>query len=539
MRGRGNRTGCACRADGAGQAARPFRCLVRRPGRRLVDAAERAAAVRAAPGDTGPPDDPRSRLRGAVPAAGAARGRPLAVEGAVHGACRARRPGRAGRGAARRGPDARAGCRPAWRSTPTSRRTRCAPGLASGRALSGTTCCPRRSRRTASCSPTSRTRNGRTGRRERLDALRQEARLVLARDRAKGAGRGAPDDVTAAWLAVLDHDPACEEAAAALIRGYLGAGRPEQAARVFERSRAALEELGLRVSPSLERVYAAADTRRLPPAVSAEPSAGPGRSASQGAAHAAHTAGPFGPGPVPSSPPPARDVGPAPPVARSARPRRARRAVRPGPPRVRPGPQRVRLGPCRRAPPATPPSDEPPRAPREERRPVTMLFAEVAAPRASPRGSASRPCGTTSAPRSRRSSRKSRRSAAPSAPCRAGVFRPCSARRRRTRTTRNERSAPPTARCPRRRRACPPWHCPRRAAGPMEPAGPTRPGRTPARRRNRRCGSAWSRVPPSSGRSAAAPRWNTPRSATWSAWRRRCSPRPDRARCSSARRPGQ
>src|SRR5258708_1460709 len=29
--------------------------------------------------------------------------------------------------------------------------------------------------------------------RERLDALRQEARLVLARDRAKGAGRGAPD----------------------------------------------------------------------------------------------------------------------------------------------------------------------------------------------------------------------------------------------------------------------------------------------------------------------------------------------------------
>ena len=62
--------------------------------------------------------------------------------------------------------------------------------------------------------------------RERLDALRQEARLVLARDRAKGAGRGAPDDVTAAWLAVLDHDPACEEAAAALIRGLPRRGPP-------------------------------------------------------------------------------------------------------------------------------------------------------------------------------------------------------------------------------------------------------------------------------------------------------------------------
>jgi class 3 adenylate cyclase/tetratricopeptide (TPR) repeat protein len=92
--------------------------------------------------------------------------------------------------------------------------------------------------------------------RDQLNALRQEARLALARDRAKGAGRSGPDDVTAAWLACLDHDPACEEAAGALIRGFLAAGRPEQAARVFERCRAALEELGLRISPSLERVYA-------------------------------------------------------------------------------------------------------------------------------------------------------------------------------------------------------------------------------------------------------------------------------------------
>ena len=62
--------------------------------------------------------------------------------------------------------------------------------------------------------------------RDQLNSLRQEARLALARDRAKGAGRSGPDDVTAAWLACLDHDPACEEAAGALIRGFLAAGPP-------------------------------------------------------------------------------------------------------------------------------------------------------------------------------------------------------------------------------------------------------------------------------------------------------------------------
>ncbi|HEY0934583.1 MAG TPA: AAA family ATPase [Trebonia sp.] len=92
--------------------------------------------------------------------------------------------------------------------------------------------------------------------RDRLNSLRQEARLSLARDRAQGASRSGPDDVAAAWLACLDHDPACEEAAGALIRGFLAGQRPEQAARVFERCRAALEQLGLRISPSLERLYA-------------------------------------------------------------------------------------------------------------------------------------------------------------------------------------------------------------------------------------------------------------------------------------------
>jgi class 3 adenylate cyclase/tetratricopeptide (TPR) repeat protein len=93
--------------------------------------------------------------------------------------------------------------------------------------------------------------------RERLEALRQEARLALARDRAMGSGRSGADNVMSAWQSCLDHDPACEEAAGAMVRGYIARGRPELAARVFERCRAALEELGLRISPSLERVYAA------------------------------------------------------------------------------------------------------------------------------------------------------------------------------------------------------------------------------------------------------------------------------------------
>jgi class 3 adenylate cyclase/tetratricopeptide (TPR) repeat protein/two-component SAPR family response regulator len=153
--------------------------------------------------------------------------------------------------------------------------------------------------------------------RDQLNSLRQEARLALARDRAKGAGRSGPDDVTEAWLACLDHDPACEEAAGALIRGFLAAGRPEQAVRVFERCRTALEELGLRISPSLERVYRSAVGARA-----AEPAA---QQAVQGRS----------PSPEPSAAQ-GRPSDLAFPVA--ARP------------------------------------------PREERRPVTVLFAEVAAP---------------------------------------------------------------------------------------------------------------------------------------------------------------
>jgi class 3 adenylate cyclase/DNA-binding SARP family transcriptional activator/tetratricopeptide (TPR) repeat protein len=152
--------------------------------------------------------------------------------------------------------------------------------------------------------------------RDQLNSVRQEARLVLARDRAQGAGRSDPPDVTAAWLACLDHDPACEEAAGALIRGYLTQGRPEQAARVFERCRAALEDLGLRISPSLERIYASAAAARAP---------------------------------APQAPP-------APPS--------------PAPPGL----------PASFGPPAPAVPLVPARPPREERRPLTVLFAEVAAP---------------------------------------------------------------------------------------------------------------------------------------------------------------
>jgi DNA-binding SARP family transcriptional activator/tetratricopeptide (TPR) repeat protein len=94
--------------------------------------------------------------------------------------------------------------------------------------------------------------------RERLEALRQQARLTLARDRAKGAGRSRADAVTQAWEACFEHDPAAEEAAAALVRAYSADGQRELAVRVYERCAAALDELGLRVSPLLAEVYAAA-----------------------------------------------------------------------------------------------------------------------------------------------------------------------------------------------------------------------------------------------------------------------------------------
>ena len=69
----------------------------------------------------------------------------------------------------------------------------------------------------------------------------------------------------AAWAACAEHDPASEEAAAALVRGYFAAGQRELAVRAYERCRAALGELGLGLSPWLEEVYATAAFEAAPP----------------------------------------------------------------------------------------------------------------------------------------------------------------------------------------------------------------------------------------------------------------------------------
>ncbi len=100
--------------------------------------------------------------------------------------------------------------------------------------------------------------------RERLATLRQEARLTLARDRAKGAGDSRPEAVLAAWEACFEHDLASEEAAGALVVAYLAHGHRELAVRAYERCRAALGELGLGLSPWLEEAYATAAFAAVP-----------------------------------------------------------------------------------------------------------------------------------------------------------------------------------------------------------------------------------------------------------------------------------
>lgn len=94
--------------------------------------------------------------------------------------------------------------------------------------------------------------------RERLEWARQEARLALARDRARGLGRSAPQAVVQAWEACLSHDPTSEEATSALVRLYEAQGRPALAEATYRRCRAALDELGLRASPALEQLRRAA-----------------------------------------------------------------------------------------------------------------------------------------------------------------------------------------------------------------------------------------------------------------------------------------
>jgi len=93
--------------------------------------------------------------------------------------------------------------------------------------------------------------------RERLEWARQEARLVLARDRTRGKGRSQPEAVIDAWATCLAHDPTSEEAASALMRAYGAQKRHGLVEGTYERCRTALEDLGLCVSPALQEVYEA------------------------------------------------------------------------------------------------------------------------------------------------------------------------------------------------------------------------------------------------------------------------------------------
>src|SRR5437763_10613432 len=111
--------------------------------------------------------------------------------------------------------------------------------------------------------------------RERLESLRQEARLALARDRARGAGQARPEAVLAAWEACFEPDPASEEAAGALILAYFTAGHRDLAVRAYQRCRAALGELGVGISPWLEEVYATAAFEAVPSRSAPSPSAAP------------------------------------------------------------------------------------------------------------------------------------------------------------------------------------------------------------------------------------------------------------------------
>ncbi|HXW79906.1 MAG TPA: AAA family ATPase, partial [Acidimicrobiales bacterium] len=91
--------------------------------------------------------------------------------------------------------------------------------------------------------------------RDLLSSTRMEARLALARDRARGLGRAAPANVVHAWEACLRADPCCEEAAAGLVRLYGAQGRPSLLEATYRRCCEALQELGLRPSSVLETAY--------------------------------------------------------------------------------------------------------------------------------------------------------------------------------------------------------------------------------------------------------------------------------------------
>ena len=110
--------------------------------------------------------------------------------------------------------------------------------------------------------------------REHREWARQEARLTLARDRARGLGRSRPADVVGAWETCMTHDPVCEEAACALMRVYSSQKRQALVEVTYEKCRRALDELGLRVSPALQEVHTATTSTTYfsgPPSSKAQP----------------------------------------------------------------------------------------------------------------------------------------------------------------------------------------------------------------------------------------------------------------------------
>ena len=98
--------------------------------------------------------------------------------------------------------------------------------------------------------------------RERLESARQEARLALARDRARGLGRSSPEAVVQAWEDCLSYRrPRAKRRLVHWCASILLGAGALSAEATYRRCQAALEDLGLAGSPALEEAHAVA----LPP----------------------------------------------------------------------------------------------------------------------------------------------------------------------------------------------------------------------------------------------------------------------------------
>ena len=80
--------------------------------------------------------------------------------------------------------------------------------------------------------------------REELERSRHDARLALARDRARGFGCCSPEAVAHAWEACFSKDPVCEEAACALMRLYAAQTRWALVESTYRRCISSLGDLG-------------------------------------------------------------------------------------------------------------------------------------------------------------------------------------------------------------------------------------------------------------------------------------------------------